>query len=251
MTCIRLENNFDEQASLYARYRPKYPKRLFSFLASIAPDTKVAWDCGTGNGQAALALTSYFQKVLATDISENQIKNAFKNKKINYWVSRCKDTNIVDGSIDLITVAQALHWFEINAFYREAQRALKPGGIIAVWCYHLSEIEPEIDRIITKYYYEVVGKYWHPVMKLVRDHYRSIPFPFNEISHPEFSIEVYWEFTNIIGFLKSWSATIMYIKEQKRDPIELIKNELANSWAKPEYRRLVRFPLYLKIGKKN
>ncbi len=134
------KDHFSQQAGDYAKYRPDYPEALFEFLAKTARGHELAWDVGTGNGQAALGLTKYFDRVLATDPSEKQIQNAVRHAQISYSVASSVQTNVPSRNVDLITVAQALHWFDFNAFYREARRVLKPDGLIAVWCYGLNEI---------------------------------------------------------------------------------------------------------------
>ena len=154
---MSFEDLFSKQAEEYAQYRPRYPDALFEYLASVAPGHALAWDCATGNGQAALSLAPYFERVVGTDASESQIANAQPHEKITYRVARAEQTDFEDHSVDLITVAQAIHWFDLDAFYAEAKRVLRPGGVLAAWTYYESEIEPAIDRVARKYESEVVG----------------------------------------------------------------------------------------------
>src|SRR6059036_4241657 len=188
---MTFKDHFSSQAADYAKFRPGYPQELFDYLASIAPTRRLAWDCGTGNGQAAVGLASVFDRVIATDASENQIANAEQHVRVEYHVAPAENSGIESETIDMIMVAQALHWFDLDRFYAEAQRVLKPNAVLAVSAYNLLHIEPAIDEVVNRYYYEVVGPFWPPERKLV-EQFADLPFPFHEIDPPEFEMTAQW-----------------------------------------------------------
>lgn len=239
---------FSAQANIYSRYRPHYPQALFEYLASVAPGHDTAWDCGTGNGQAALGLTPYFSQVIATDPSEEQLRNASPHEKIVYKQAQAEDPGIEARSVDLVTVAQAIHWFDIEQFYEQAKFALKPKGVLAAWCYALCRISPEIDRITDNFYYEKVGPYWPKERKLVDDGYVSLPFPFDEIQPPPMSIELSWTLDDLLGYFRTWSPTRRFIEQNGRDPVDDIEGELAAAWGDVKEGRVV-WPISMRIGR--
>jgi SAM-dependent methyltransferase len=246
---VRFKDHFSQHAGDYARYRPDYPKALFAYVASLAPGLDWAWDCGTGNGQAAVDLAAFFDRVVATDASEEQIRNAKANERVEYRVARAEQSGLRSGSIDLITAAQALHWFDLNGFYLEAKRVLKPQGVVALWSYNLLHIAPEIDGIVNQFYRETVGSYWPPERKLIEDRYQTIPFPFDEVQPPAFAMTTQWSFAQIVGYLQTWSATRAFMAANHVDPVESIIPELAAAWGDPNRRLVVRWPLTLRAGR--
>jgi SAM-dependent methyltransferase len=222
---------------------------MFAYLASVAPGRDLAWDCGTGNGQAALGLTPYFERVIATDPSEEQLRNAFGHEKITYRLAPAEDPGIEAGALDLVTVAQALHWFDIDRFYEAAKRALKPGGVLAVWCYTLCRTSPGVDSIIDHFYHNTVGPYWPRERTIVDDAYRSISFPFDEWQAPDFSISLRWTLDDMLGYLRTWSPTRRYIEQHGLDPVDLISEELAAAWGNAAEEKPVLWPLHMRIGR--
>lgn len=240
---------FSRQANDYARFRPTYPEDLFGYLASLTEEHSCAWDCGTGNGQAAIALARYYDRVIGTDPSADQIAHAQLHPKVEYRVAPAEDSRISAKSADLVTVAQALHWFDLDKFYEEVQRVAKSSGsIIAVWCYGLMEITPAVDQIIRRYYHDVIGKYWEPERRLVEQGYRGIPFPFQEIAPPEFLMEADWTFDHLLGYLGTWSATQAAIRSEGVNPLDTIRAELREAWGDVEVTRQIRWPLFARIG---
>ena len=244
------KDHFSGHSKEYSKYRPYYPDRLFKFLSSITPDHDLAWDCATGSGQAAHGLVHYFQKVIATDASEQQIKNTSNHKNILYKVALAHKTTIQTASIDLITVAQALHWFEFDRFYKEADRVLKQNGVIAVWTYNLLTISSEIDSIINYFYHHVVGEFWPPERKFVENGYEDIPFPFHKLPIPCFWMSAKWTLRQLIGYMNTWSAVKRYRKNKGNDPIESIEKELTRLWDSSSDVMEVYWPLSILIGKK-
>jgi len=248
---MTFKDHFSIQAADYAKYRPYYPEKLFEHLASLAPAKKVAWDCGTGNGQAALGLAPHFDLVIATDPSEKQIRNATPHEKIKYVVAPAEQTDILPQTVDLITVAQALHWFDFDRFYAEVRRVAQPRGIIAAWFYNLLHTEPTVTKIINEYYFDIVGPYWPPERKLIDEEYRTIPFPFVEIKTPSFNLEAFWNLNELVGYLNTWSATQRYITQHGDNPLEKIYDRLTGTWGNPETQKRIEWPLLLRVGKVN
>jgi SAM-dependent methyltransferase len=249
MKKVNFEDHFSENAAAYARNRPLYPGELFEYLASIAPSKKLAWDCGTGNGQAAQELVCHFERVLATDASEDQIAHAMPNERVEYRVERAEDVNVTLHSVDLITVATAVHWFDLEPFYQVVRRVARANGVLAVWMYHLANVDPEIDRIVEQYYREIVKDFWPERFHYLANRYQTLPFPFEEIDPPQFSMQAEWDLGQLAGFLNSWSATRRYEKELGSNPINLIWQDLTDAWGKADQRRIVRWPLYLRVGR--
>ncbi len=244
------KDHFSGHAASYCLYRPHYPQALFEYLASLVLEPGRAWDCGTGNGQAAVNLAPYFKQVVATDPSEKQISNAIAKDNISYSVQRAEKTSFAAHSMELVTVAQALHWFDIPNFYREAQRVLKPQGVIAVWGYTLMEISPEIDQIVREYCYRIVGDFWPPERRLLDEKYASVPFPFGQLSTPNFFMEQTWSMNHLMGYLNTWSSTKNFIAQNQTNPLKLIEENLKFVWGEPETPKLTRWSLHLKVGRK-
>jgi SAM-dependent methyltransferase len=244
---MTFKDHFSRQAADYARFRPGYPRELFDYLVSIAPSRQLAWDCGTGNGQAAVALASLFDRVIATDASEKQIMNAEPHERIEYRVAPAEDSGIESETLDMIVVAQALHWFDLDRFYAEARRVLKPDGVLAASAYHLLHIEPTIDEVLNRYYYKVVGPFWPPERQLV-EQFADLPFPFHEIDPPKLEMTAQWNLDHLIGYLQTWSSTQRFIAGKGGNPLEQIGDQLRNAWGNPQQMRKIVWPLILRVG---
>jgi SAM-dependent methyltransferase len=247
---MTFKDHFSKQAADYAQFRPTYPQELFDYLGNIAPSRQLAWDCGTGNGQAAVGLASVFDAVIATDASEKQITNATLHERVDYRVAPAEDSGIDSGTVDLIMVAQALHWFDLHRFYVEAQRVLKPDGVLAASAYNLLQIKPPIDEVVNRYYYEVVGSFWPPERKLV-ERFADLPFPFHKIDPPKLEMLASWNLDHLVGYLRTWSSTQRFIAAKGIDPLKQIMDELRVAWGAPEQKRNVIWPLTLRIGRKD
>lgn len=244
---MEFKDHFSRQAADYAKFRPGYPQELFDYLGSIAPSRQLAWDCGTGNGQAAIGLASVFDRVLATDASEKQIAKAEQHERVEYRVAPAEDSGIESETIDLIMVAQALHWFDLPRFYEEARRALKSNGVLAASAYNLLHIEPAIDAVVNRYYYEVVGPFWPPERELV-ENFADLPFPFRETESPKLEMTADWDLEHLIGYLKSWSSTQRFISAKDSDPLDEIADQLCAAWGNAKQTRRVIWPLTLRVG---
>lgn len=242
-----MKDNFSKQADIYARYRPQYPAALFYYLLGFVKERQCAWDCGTGNGQSAQALCNYFDRVIATDISQQQIDHAFKAPNIFYSLQPAETTNIAAGSIDLITISQALHWFKFDRFYTEVKRVAKPGAVIAAWTYSLLRISPAIDAIIMNYHSGTLEKYWDAERKYVDEGYQNIPFPYKKIETPAFEIEYTWSIADLEGYLRTWSALQKFMAAQNADPVPAVMEQIKSLWGSNDKRHII-FPLHLLLA---
>jgi SAM-dependent methyltransferase len=246
---VAFKDHFSKQAAGYAKFRPRYPQNLFKYLGSIAPGRQLAWDCATGNGQAALGLAAVFARVIATDASAKQIANARSHLKVEYRVAPAENSGIESATIDLITVAQALHWFDLDQFYCEVGRVLKPKGVLAASAYNLLHIETGIDEVVNRYYHDVVGPFWPPERKLV-EQFGDLPFPFHEITPPKFEMTAHWNLDHLLGYLRTWSSTQRFIAAKGDDPSEQIIHDLHGAWGNAGQTRTVTWPLIVRIGRK-
>lgn len=244
---IGFKDHFSGHARSYAAHRPRYPESLFAWLASVCPGHDVAWDCATGNGQAAHSLARYFASVVATDASEEQIASAEPHPKIRFRIAAAEEPGIEAESVDLITVAQALHWFDIDRFFGEAIRALKSGGILAIWSYERCTVSPECDKVIEKIFAET-DDYWPAERKLVDDRYRDIEMPLPEVESGPFEMRLDWTSDELSNYMRTWSGTQRYMKSTGNDPVALYEQELIEAWG--DGTRDVRWPLTLRICQK-
>jgi SAM-dependent methyltransferase len=243
-----MKDNFSARSDKYARFRPAYPPELYKFLLSLVNTRETAWDCGTGNGQIARELSKYFQTVYATDISESQIKNAYLAPNISYIVQAVENVAFPPQSFDLITVGQAIHWFNFDNFYKVVKRTLKTDGIFAAAGYGLFRTGDETDKTIDDFYNNITGPYWDKERHYVDESYKTIPFPFNEIEAPSFSVPYQWNFEHLIGYLETWSAVQHYIKATGKDPVELFRSELRKTWPL-NTTKTVTFNIFIRAGR--
>jgi SAM-dependent methyltransferase len=246
---FNFEDHFSNHSQQYAQHRPQYPDEIYAYLASIAPGHSLAWDCGTGNGQAAIGLANYFDNVHATDASAEQIRLAYPHDKVDYLVEPAEHVSLNTSSADLVTVAVAIHWFNFDGFYSEVKRVLKPDGILAAWTYNLPMISAEIDPLINRYYFEILNGYWPERIHYLEEGYKTIPFPFEEIIPPPFVMEIHWNLIHFSGFLNSWSATQRYKAQKGQHPLDMIWSELRAAWGDENEARLIRWPLHFRIGR--
>jgi SAM-dependent methyltransferase len=242
-----MKDNFSAQAKLYAQFRPTYPPELYSFILSLVEKKDKAWDCGTGNGQVAQVLAAHFKEVCATDISSKQLEQAPVLPNVLYRIEGAENSSFGDNSFDLITVAQAVHWFDFDKFYATVHRTMQPNGILALVGYGLLYTDPETDAIIQRFYTVVIGSYWDKERKYIDENYRSLPFPFTEIEMPPTESKFEWALPQLLGYLETWSAVQHYIKANNHNPIELIADELKAAWPENEI-KTVRFPIISRIG---
>jgi len=240
---------FSGQAAVYAASRPGYPDALFDFVATQCRGRSLAWDCATGNGQAATGLASRFARVVATDLSAGQLAHAVPAPNIEYRVSPAEDSGLAPASTDLVTVAQALHWLDHEPFYREVRRVARPGGIIAAWSYGACHAGDDVEGLLRGFEHATLGPFWDSRRRWVDEGYRTIPFPFPEVTTPPFELHMEWTVTQLCGYLRSWSAVATYIRDRHEDPVAPLQERLVKQWGSDGQRRLVRWPLVIRLGR--
>lgn len=241
---------FSPVAGAYAQFRPHYPAALFDYLARLAPSRQMAWDCGCGGGQASVDLGDRFVSVLASDINAAQIANGVPHSHVQYVVAPAHESGLPDHSVDLVTVAQALHWFDLGTFYAEARRVLVPRGVIAVWSYGTLRLpEPKLDEIVQHFRTEIVGPYWPSERRHVDNGYRDLAFPWQEELAPDFAMEVSWSLPQLLGYLRSWSSSGRYHGATGQDPTVALSERLLPHWGDPYQARRITWPLSLRVGR--
>lgn len=242
-------DHFSVQAQDYARYRPRYPEALFECLAQVTDQHQSAWDCATGNGQAALGLVPYFEQIYATDASAQQIAHAFAHERIRYAVVPAERSQLPAQSIDLITVGQALHWFDHPAFFEEVRRVLRPGGAIAVWFYGYFRLAPQETALndALQHFYGQIDPYWPPEAQLIHQGYGSIAFPFQELAAPELAMNLDWTLTEMVGYLMTWSGTQRRRLAVGEEAIAADLEQLRSAWPDPEQPKRIEWPLPLRV----
>jgi len=238
------KDHFSDQSAQYARYRPDYPRELFRFLAGNCQGHELALDCATGNGQSALGLSHHFLRVVATDASEAQIASATPSPKVSYRVAAAENSELQAQCVDLLTVAQALHWFDHPRFFAEARRVLRPDGLLASWFYKLCFVNVDCDAAVYRLYEEIVGEFWPPERRFIDADYTNIEFPETCIDVPKFQMHVDWTVQDMLGYLRTWSACNRYEKQRGADPVSIIEPELTMAWGTAV--RRVSWPLTVK-----
>lgn len=245
---MSFKDHFSSQSGDYAAFRPTYPDALFDWLTSQCPEHELAWDCATGNGQAAAGLSPHFKKVIATDASAEQIAHASGPDNVTFQVAQAESSDLKNGSADLVTVAQAAHWFDLPAFYTEVRRVLKPRGVIALWGYGRLVLPGILDKPFEHFYSGILGPYWPPERRLIDDGYRSLDFPFDEFQPPDFLIEVEWNLPRLLAYLSTWSAVKRYQTDNGITPLGDLESRLKESWGEPSRPLALKWPLFVRAG---
>lgn len=245
------KDHFSSVSATYARFRPHYPEALFNYLASLCVRRECAWDCATGSGQAALPLTKFFSRVLASDASVQQIAKAGRHPRLHYFVAAAESVALRNTGLDLVTVAQAMHWFDLPRFYAEVDRVLRPGGVLAIWSYgRLLTEHPVMQTLLDRFYNETVGPYWPPERCWVEQGYASLEFPYETIETPAFSLTADWRPEHLAGYLRTWSATQRYRNALGVDPVSDLARQLAGHWGDPLAGQRFSWPVALRVGRK-
>jgi SAM-dependent methyltransferase len=242
-------DNFSKQSAQYSIYRPTYPQALYDFLLSHTLGREAAWDCGTGNGQVAARLAQTFTHVWATDISENQLRQAPIIPNITYVHTRAEQTSFQANTFDLVTIAQAIHWFDFDKFYQEVYRTAKPHALIAAWGYGLLHIDAVPDPLIEAFYSDQIGNYWDSERKYIDEAYQTIPFPFEEIPTPGFTINVSWNLAELEGYFSTWSSVQKYMAIHQQNPVTNFIQQVKQHWHRPEEKKPIRFPVFMRVGR--
>jgi len=239
-------NNFSEQSALYAQYRPRYPKELLNEIYRHVVRKHNVWDCGTGNGQLADKLALKFQKVYATDISKEQLDRAILKNNITYIQNSAENPIFENEMFDLITVAQAIHWFDFELFYEEVLRTSKKNGVLAVIGYGRLKTDSKTTKTISDFYDKMFKSHFSENREYVEKGYRTIPFPFEEIGYFEYSSTYDWELKELQGYLQSWSAVQKFREINKFDPTEKIITKMSTTWTS---KKTIEFPVFLRLGR--
>ena len=241
---------FSSCSSQYATFRPRYPKPLYAWLASVTSAHQRVWDCACGNGQASVDLAEHFQEILATDLSAEQISHAQAHPRVRYRVGLAEASGLPDDCVDLVTVAQALHWFDLTRFYQEARRVARPGAVLAVWCYGVCEVPAASGNAELQHYYSnIVGPHWTPERHLVESGYRTLDFPTPELQPPAFTMRLEWSLDQLLGYVSSWSASARYLKERGEDPVPRLRSALLIHWGAATSRYTVQWPVSLRAAR--
>lgn len=239
---------FSDKADLYAKARPSYPKKVFSYLSGLCETTNAAWDCACGNGQAAIDLVEEFDVIYATDVSKEQIENAKQHARIHYGVAESEHSGFDDNSLDLICVAQALHWFDYELFWPEVKRVLKPGGVFTTLGYNLPTISPQIDELIQQQILDVIEPYWAAQNQLIWNHYRQIRFPFKKVDSPTFAMSVSWALDELLTFIHTFSATRRCMDKEGDGFFQRAYLDVAKAWGDASSKRKISFDFVLYVG---
>ena len=245
------KDHFSQVATDYATHRPRYPTALVDFLARLSPARRLAWDAGCGSGQLSVLLADRFERVWATDASDEQLARATAHPKVTYSRARAEVSGLADGVADLSTAAQAAHWFDLPAYYAEVRRVTRPGGIIALISYGVMTVDSDVDAVVRPFYHDALGSYWPPERRHVDQGYRTLPFPFEEIPSlsPDVEIRLEWRFEDVIGYVGTWSAVWALQRAEGHAPLEAFQQALARAWGPAERVHTFRWPLALRVGR--
>jgi ubiquinone/menaquinone biosynthesis C-methylase UbiE len=244
------KDHFSVRSESYARYRPGYPSALYDFVIGLCEHRRTAWDCATGNGQAAVELARYYDHVIATDASANQTAYAMPHPRVEYRVATAEESGLSSASIDLVTVAQALHWFDIDRFFTEVRRVAATGAAIAVWSYGDPALEdPMLDDALQRFNSGTLASYWPRERHEVGKGYYKLPFPFSEVPTPSLTLKQQWTLEEFIGYIRTWSAVNSYRIAHGTDPVLSFEREINQLWTDKDTTRLVYWPLAIRAGK--
>ncbi|RPH67640.1 MAG: class I SAM-dependent methyltransferase [Myxococcaceae bacterium] len=246
---MTFKDHFSVAASGYAAHRPVYPLSVAEALASRSSGRALAWDAGCGSGQLSVVLGEVFAQVVATDASPAQIAQATPHPRVRYAVAPAESSGLADGSVDCAVAAQAAHWFDLDAYYREVRRVARPGALVALVTYAVMEVDPEIEGLVDRFYRHTLAGHWPPERRLVEEGYRSLPFPFEPVEAPPLALEHRWNAAQVLGYIGTWSAVQSLKKAGRGEELERFGEQLRAAWGDPSRERLVRWPLSLRLGR--
>ena len=241
-----MKDLFSAHSQLYQQARPSYPIAVIQEIMQYVPESHFAWDCGAGSGQFTQLLAPYFDYVVATDVSADQLQHAPYFKNVSYQVQSAEQTTFSARSFNLITVAQAVHWFDFDAFYKEVRRTLKPDGVLAVVGYGLVQVHDQsIHALIQALYFKILNGYWDPERRYIDEHYKTIPFPFEELAVPEFKMQYQWSAAQLLNYIQTWSAVKHYREQNQRNPLQALEAYLELHTGPV----IVEFAVLLRLGR--
>lgn len=243
------KDHFSEAAAAYAAHRPTYPTALVDFLAGVAPRRGLAWDCGCGSGQLSVLLAGRFARVVATDASAEQLAHAAPHPRVEYARAPAEASGLPDAVADLAVAAQAAHWFDLEGYYAEVRRVARPGAIVALVTYAVMRIADDIDRVVDRFYGNVLVPYWPPERRHTEDGYRSLPFPFAEIAAPRLDLRADWALPQVLGYVETWSAVRALRRAAGSAAVDAFRRDLARAWGSAEASRAIRWPLAIRAGR--
>jgi ubiquinone/menaquinone biosynthesis C-methylase UbiE len=241
--------DFSPVAEAYAQARPGYPPELFAWLAGQSPGRELAWDTATGSGQAAVGVAEHFARVVATDVSEAQLRHARTHPRVEYRVGRAEASGLADGSVDLAVSAAAIHWFDLPSYYAELRRVLRPGGVMAAWSYHVGRVSAPFGEALWPFYRDIVGPYFAPGARMVDAGYAAIEFPGTPLTSPVFESVVHWTLGQTVEFIRTWSGVHAYLEATGEDPVPPVERRLRSLFGSPDEGRELRFPLHLRVSR--
>ncbi len=247
---MTFKDHFSGHAAVYREARPTYSEALFDWLAAQAPSIGLAWDAGCGNGQASVALAARFERVFASDPSAEQIANAIARANIDYHVEPAERCSLTTASADLVTVGQALHWFDLERFHAEVRRVLRPGGVLAEWTYADCAVSPAVDVQTDRLYRDLTAAWWPPERALVESGYRTLAFPFERIEVPRFDMTMEWDVDEFLAYLRSWSGSQRLLKATGEDAVGIVEPDLRSAWGDPMEKRGVRWAFHVRCGRR-
>jgi len=246
---VAIHDHFSGVAADYARYRPEYPTALFDWLAEVAPRQLLALDCACGSGQAARPLAQRFTRVVATDASLQQLTSSPPIENVSLCAAAAEAAPVAAGTVDLVTVGQALHWFDLDAFAAEVRRVLVPGGVVAAWTYGLPQVDDdEIGAVVSHFITDTMWRYWPPETAHVIDGYASLELPFEALEPPPFEMAVGWTLPRFLGFTRTWSGVARWVEMHGDDPVDGLAARLRPLWGSDEALRTIRWSLKIRAG---
>jgi ubiquinone/menaquinone biosynthesis C-methylase UbiE len=240
--------DFSGIAESYSVSRPGYPRELYEWLASVVPRREVAWDTATGNGQAAVDLAAHFDRVIASDSSDAQIRHAKDHARVEYRIAPAEASGLPQSSVDLVVAASALHWFDLPRFYEEAHRVTRSGGVLAAWTYHVGHVEPPFDDVFWPFYRDVVSSYFAAGARLVDDRYEAIELPGRSLEAPQFTVSVRWTASQIIDFVMTWSGVQSYMEATGEDPVASLVPQIESLCGSRDAVHELRWPVYMRAS---
>jgi SAM-dependent methyltransferase len=243
-------DHFSRLSARYAEYRPRYPEGLFDAIAAASRRRELLWDCATGSGQAAVPLAARFDAVVASDASRQQLRSATPHPRVRYFAALAESAPVRDHRVDVVTVAQALHWLDLAAFYAEVRRVLLPGGLFVAWTYGAQRVDDAaIDAVVEDFYDRVVGPYWAPERALVEAGYRTLDFPFDEVAIASPPMMGHWTLGQLLGYVSTWSAVAKCRDVTGLDPMLELEARLERLWGDAARPRPIEWPITVRAGR--